>query len=330
MKNISIIIVIFLFFGFSGCSSAPNSSQSTAGNLVGSAPFEGNFSGISGDGFTEMVFSGNNLEIKLNGVSSARGKFTFSDNKLSWNLTHAYVPRKRSMAQTGVFEAMVIFENRYRWIKIPGKTVTTWNYRLSGDNLLLSDYESVATILGMSNSVSVSGALPPLTRGAPVADALKIWARTPPCAITIAAGYKGYGGNVTIPGTIRDTPVVSIGPSSFTGSGITQVQIPPNVKFIELEAFSLNRLIKIDIPDTVLLVGNKSFYKNSISEVIIGKSVYVIGAEAFAENPVRKITIKNQDVFISDSAFGNDFKSAFLEHGIGVYTYNSGVWNFEG
>jgi len=318
LLGIIIISAIVISAGFMGCSSAPKSTQST--------PFEGNFSGLSGDGFMEMIFTGNILEVRLNGAASARGNFTYSDNILTWNLTRACVPRKISKVEYGAFAVMIAAENLYKWIKIPAKTVTTWNYKLVADDLFLSDYESTASFLGMSNSISLSGAFPSLARNAATTDALKIWARTAPYAISAAAGYKGYGGNVSIPGTIRNTPVVSLGPSSFTGSGITQVQIPPEVRFIELEAFSLNHLTKVDIHDKVLLIGNKAFQKNSISELIIGESVLVIGAEAFAENPVKKITIKNKNVFIFDSAFDTDFKTAFLEHGIGVYSYDNGVW----
>ena len=327
MKNILfktlIILTIILSFGFTGCSSMPQSFQST--------PFEGNFSGISGDGFMEMIFTGNILEVRVNGVSSARGSFTYTDNELIWNLTHACIPRKSSMARSGVFEVMLIPDDQYRWIKIPlAKIITTWNYKLEGEQLFLSDYKSATSFMGTSEIVSFSGAFPALTKNSPVTDAVNIWEQTAPYAKTIAAGYKGYGGNVQIPGIIQDTPLISIGPSSFNGCGITQISIPSNVRFIELEAFSLNQLTKVDIPDNVLLVGNKAFYKNLISELTIGESVLVIGAGAFADNPIRKITIKNPHVFIFDTAFDNGFKTVFLEYGIGVYSYVDGVWIFEG
>jgi len=327
MKNIFkirilIVLTIIFFSGFAGCSSAPKSAEGT--------PFEGNFSGISGDGFTEMIFIGNILEIKVNGISNARGSFTYSNNTLTWNMTHAYIPRNRSMAQTGVFEMMIIYDSQYRLMKIPlVKTTTTWEYKLDGDRLFLSNYQSGSAAMGININTSIPGDFPPLTRNVSAANTPKTWTHTYPYAITIMSGYKGYGGNIAIPGTIQNTPVVSIGPSSLSASAITQVQIPPNVRFIDMEAFSLNHLTKVDIPDNILLIGSKAFLKNSISELIIGKSVAVIGAEAFAENPINKITIKNPDIFIFDNAFDTDFKAAFQRHGIGTYSYNNGIWSLE-
>ena len=318
-----VVVTMLLPLSFAVCASAQKTSQST--------PLEGSFAGLSGDGFMEMIFSGNILETKLNGVSVARGSFSYTNNVLTWNLTHAHIPRRTSRVSSGAFESLGTLTNEYRWIKIPiVKTVTTWDYKLIGDELFLSNYESVAVAFGTETIMSVPGDFPPLTRNNPNISDFVIWTRLPPYATTIIGGYGGYGGNVSIPAIIRGIPVVSIGPSSFESRAITQLQLSNNVKFIDAEAFSLNFLTRIDIPDGILLIGNKAFYKNQISEVVIGEGVRVIGAGAFAENPVRKITVKSTDLLIFDSAFDTNFKSAFLRYGAGIYSYDNGTWSFTG
>jgi hypothetical protein len=327
MKNIFymtklIVMTIILSFCFTGCVSTQKGSSVT--------PFEGSFSGLSGDGFTEMIFKGNILEIKINGISNAKGKFEYTDKMLIWHLTHAYIPKKNSTAVSGVFEALIMLNDQYKWIKIPFvKTVTTWDYRLVGDELFLSNYETASSTLGQEIRSAVSGNFPPLTKNKTETSLPGIWALTPPYTIAIAGGYKGYGGNISIPSKIRDAPLVSLGPSSFSSCGITQVQFSNSVKLINQEAFSSNLIITLEIPDGVLLIGNQAFLKNKITELTIGKGALVIGAGAFAGNPIKKITVKSPDVFIFDTAFDTDFKSAFLKNGAGSYFHDNGTWKFE-
>jgi hypothetical protein len=327
MKNIFyatriVVLSIILSFGFTGCASMQKGSSVT--------PFEGSFSGLSGDGFTEMIFKGNILEIKTNGIYSASGTFKYTDKMLIWYLTHAYIPQKNTTAVSGVFETLIMLNDQYKWIKIPFvKTVTTWDYRLVGDELFLSNYETVSSAFGQEVRSAVSGNFPSLKKNKDETSLPGIWSLTHPYATAITGGYKGYGGNISIPSKIRDVPLVSLGPSSFSGCGITQVQFSNSVKLINQEAFSSNLIVKLEIPDEVLLVGNQAFIKNKITELTIGKGVLVIGAGAFAENPIKKITVKSADIFIFDSAFDTDFKSSFLKNGSGSYSYDNGAWKFE-
>jgi len=318
-----IVLTIFYLFCFAGCASTQKTSSAAT-------PFEGSFAGLSGDGFTEMIFTGNNLELKTNGISTAKGSFEYSENKLMWKMTHAYLPKKNLTVASGQFEAIAYMDDRYRWIRIPlVKTLVTWDYKLVGDELFLSNYENVASALGQEIRMAVPGNFPPLARNKSYADLAVIWKLTPPYATAITGGYKGYGGNIVIPSKIRDVPLFSLGPSSFSSCGITNVQFMPGIRLISQEAFSSNHITKLEIPDDVLLVGNQAFMKNKITELTIGKGLLVIGSGAFAGNPIKKITVKNRDVFIFDSAFDTDFKSAFLKNGEGVYSYDNGAWKFD-
>jgi len=318
-----IVLTIICLFCFAGCASTQKTSSAAT-------PFEGSFSGLSGDGFTEMIFTGNNLELKINGISNAKGRFEYSENKLMWKMTHAYIPKKNSLVASGVFEAVANLNGQYKWFKLPlVKGLVTWDYKLVDNELFLSNYDNVAYALENEIRMTVSGNFPPLTRNASDTNLAEIWKLTPPYAIAITGGYKGYGGNVVIPSKIRNVPLVSLGPSSFSGCSIANVQIMPGIRLINQDAFSSNFITKLEIPDDVLLVGNQAFKKNKITELTIGKGVLVIGSGAFAENPIKKIIIKSRDVFIFDSAFDTDFKSAFLKNGTGVYSYDNGTWKFE-
>jgi hypothetical protein len=80
--------------------------------------------------------------------------------------------------------------------------------------------------------------------------------------ITITA-YTGPGGVVTIPGTINDLPVTSIGDSAF---------------------YFCTSLTSVTIPNSVTSIGNSAFqYCTHLTDVAIGSSVTKIGDWAFSD-----------------------------------------------
>ena len=83
-------------------------------------------------------------------------------------------------------------------------------------------------------------------------------------------GYDGLRGDVTIPQTIGQFKVTSIGRSAFSASRLTSVEIPESVTKIESDAFSSNNLTSVDI----------------------GKNVTSIESRAFANNPIVLVTVK--------------------------------------
>ena len=73
--------------------------------------------------------------------------------------------------------------------------------------------------------------------------------------------YIGGGGEVTIPSTITDLPVVSIGDSAFSAcTTVTGVTIPTNVTSIGLAAFAnCTGLTGITLPGGVTNIGSRAF-----------------------------------------------------------------------
>jgi hypothetical protein len=73
--------------------------------------------------------------------------------------------------------------------------------------------------------------------------------------------YIGSGGAVTIPSTIADLPVTSIGDSAFSAcASVSSVAIPPNVTSIGLAAFAnCTGLSGITIPGGVTNIGSRAF-----------------------------------------------------------------------
>ena len=315
-----IVLTIICLVGFAGCASAQKTPSAAR-------PFEGSFAGLSGDGFTEMIFTGNRLEVKYNGFAEAKGSFEYSGDKLIWKLTHAAAFFKaKSRVSSGAFEAVTFTADKSSWLRISAGRIT-WDYKFIDGELFLSNLEYVPGVFWTLDRKAIPDNFPPLVKNA--ADAAGMWKPTIPYAMVRGRGYTGYGGNIVIPSKIDGLPLVSLGPFSFSGRGITNVQFAPSIRIINREAFSSNFIAKLEIPDTILVVGNHSFMKNKIAELTIGKGVAVIGAKAFAENPIKKITIKSPGVFIFDSAFDADFKEAFLKYGVGVYSYDNGSWRFE-
>jgi hypothetical protein len=81
-----------------------------------------------------------------------------------------------------------------------------------------------------------------------------------------AGGYAVYGnslflsGEIAIPATYNDQPVVEIGASAFAGRNITAVYIPESITTIGAWAFeNCHKLSSITIPATVTKIGTEAF-----------------------------------------------------------------------
>jgi hypothetical protein len=148
-------------------------------------------------------------------------------------------------------------------------------------------------------------------------------------AITITK-YTGPGGDVRIPDTITGLPVVSIGPSAFSGctnlisvtisdsvigigdaafescSYMTSATIGTNVTTIGDSAFSFCPLTSVTIPNNVTSMGLRVFQGcNSLTNVTIGNGVTGIGDYAFFSCfGLTSIKIPNAVTNIGSDAFG--------------------------
>jgi len=100
----------------------------------------------------------------------------------------------------------------------------------------------------------------------------------------IITGYKGAGGNVTIPSKIKGKPVVNIWENAFKNcTSITGLTIPDSVTSIGQSAFyGCTSLTSATIGNSVTSIGVNAFYGcTSLSSVTIGNSVTSIGGFAF-------------------------------------------------
>ena len=108
--------------------------------------------------------------------------------------------------------------------------------------------------------------------------------------------------------TIIPTDIVSIGESAFDGcSGLSSIDIPKSVKFIDKGAFTWSGLKSIEIPNGVEEIGEFAFQScNSMTSVIIPESVIKIDEVAFSGcDSLKAVTILGKDTYIDDEAFAS-------------------------
>lgn len=102
-------------------------------------------------------------------------------------------------------------------------------------------------------------------------------------AITITK-YIGSGRQVTIPDTLNDLPVTSIGSNAFANcQQLINITLPGSLTNIGPGAFSLcMALTSVSIPDGVVSVGDEAFsYCYDLTNVTVGKGVISLGNYPF-------------------------------------------------
>lgn len=124
------------------------------------------------------------------------------------------------------------------------------------------------------------------------------------CAIT---GYTGNGGDVTIPNTISNLLVTSIGNSAFSDcTNLTSVAIPDSVTNIGNKAFQYcTRLTNVVTGNNVSNIGDSAFDScYSLTGVMIPNSVTNIGFDAFFNcTSLSNVTIPDRVISIYLGAF---------------------------
>ena len=126
---------------------------------------------------------------------------------------------------------------------------------------------------------SLPGLAEPVTGTTP--DGFKYEINGSEAAIT---GYEGHDMEITIPGTVQNVPVTSIGDKAFfRHRSLKFITIPTGVKSIGNSAFdSCESMTGITIPNTVKSIGNHAFYYCiSLTALRIPDSVNSIGNYAF-------------------------------------------------
>ena len=123
--------------------------------------------------------------------------------------------------------------------------------------------------------------------------------------ITIT-GYTGPGGMVTIPGTLNNLAVTSLGDFAFyENSSLTSVTIPNSVTSIGGAAFAFcTSLTSVTIPDSVTSIGASAFvYCSSLASVTMGNGITSIPEDAFSATSLTSVKIPNSVTSIGDGAF---------------------------
>jgi hypothetical protein len=117
------------------------------------------------------------------------------------------------------------------------------------------------------------------------------------------AGYTGNATNVSIPPSINGQDVVRITSGAFAGKpGITLVEIPDTVAFIDNQAFaSCGQLTNVTLGGGVTSIGNSAFQGTQITSISIPASVTNIGEYAFSSTSLTTATISSGS--IGDFAF---------------------------
>ena len=144
----------------------------------------------------------------------------------------------------------------------------------------------------------------------------------------IITGYTGSGGDVTIPSTIDDQTVVSIGEDAFSRneslesitipnsilsvgdnafvkcSGLTNVNFGSSVTSIGESAFSAcGGLTEVTLPDSVTTIGDEAFYGcGSLTNITFGENMSTLGQSPFASSSLISITVpKGNQTYRSDN-----------------------------
>jgi uncharacterized protein YjdB len=143
-------------------------------------------------------------------------------------------------------------------------------------------------------------------------------------------GYTGTDLDVTIPGTINQKTVSSIGINAFEDKSVTSVIIPEGVTTINQQAFyNCQKLKSITIPEGVTSIGSTAFYWcQALTEIKLPSSLTTIGAYAFwGCYNLTSVSIPGSVSSIGTLALycGYDMKEINVDSSNTVYTSVGGV-----
>lgn len=90
--------------------------------------------------------------------------------------------------------------------------------------------------------------------------------------------------NIVIPKQLNGVPVRAISgvfEGAFEGAGLTHVDLPDSIVFIDKNVFSDNQLTNLIIPHSVKAIEEHAFQGNELKRVVIPKSVVSLHKNAF-------------------------------------------------
>lgn len=147
--------------------------------------------------------------------------------------------------------------------------------------------------------------------------------------------YTGESQNISIPETIENLEVTSIGTGAFTNlSKLSTVSIPDTVQFIGNSAFSeCSSLTQVSFPKNLKLIGDSAFSGClALKSVNLPDTVTTIGNYAFANcKSIESITFSQNLVSVGDYAFLgcvllNDIQLSNPNAELGAYALEGTAW----
>jgi hypothetical protein len=126
----------------------------------------------------------------------------------------------------------------------------------------------------------------------------------------VLAYYTGSGGNVVIPDTIENIPVVGIRTVFRGNTTIASVTIPATVTEIPAEAFyKCTSLSSIKWSEGLVTIGNSAFFNTGFKTIELPEGLTSIGASAFREcGALTSVKLPESLTTIGAYAFYNDLE----------------------
>jgi hypothetical protein len=141
-------------------------------------------------------------------------------------------------------------------------------------------------------------------------------------SITIR-GYTGSAHSLVIPAKINDIPVTVIAKRAFKSCGLTHIDLPHGISYIEEEAFSKNHLEEVVLYPTVSSLSMAAFYKNRIRHLVMPPGLEHIENFCFWNNQLKRLTFPDSLLYLGMLCFGENPLSE-ISIGFGV-TFDSKV-----
>ena len=102
----------------------------------------------------------------------------------------------------------------------------------------------------------------------------------------MVTGYSGKKMEIKIPDKIKGKKVTSVGDSAFCISGLISVKLPKTLKRIEAGTFSGSPITEIEIPDSVEYIAGEAFRScASLASVTLGRGIRELDGNPFMDCP---------------------------------------------
>jgi len=142
-------------------------------------------------------------------------------------------------------------------------------------------------------------------------------------ASIVITRYKGTNGDVVVPNTIRNEPVIEIGSGAFDWGGVTNVILPGTVRRIGVYAFGgCWQMSSVAGLSNCVSLGDQAFYGCiSLTNITLPDSVTNIGRGAFEYcNSLTSFTVPAGVSFLQDSTFEvcRNLRVVYLHEGVGA------------